>query len=208
MIRFTKAHIEFEPEWEKCYYFLSRLQKPTSFLLNWLLSDRHVLIESLKILFNTLNELDDLQELLSMKQLTYKNKVYEIISYDILVKQVSLHAHFTRLFANVYMLCSKFEPIFASVNANLISNKNLIFTLVEPSIRAFVLFAQASKCGLWKRNGSAFMNQIYLYNNIMFRNEFLDKDILCMQMGSILLDSDEFLIILLERFKIFNYLTK
>lgn len=187
---------------------MSRLQKPTNFLLDYLISDRHILIESLKILFNTLNDLDDIQELLSMKRLNYSNKVYEMISYDILVKQVSLHAHFTRFFANIYVLCSKFEPIYASVNSNLVSNKNLIFTLIEPSIRAFALYAQASKCGLWKRNGSAFLNQVYLYNNIMFRNEFLDRDILCMQVGSILLEPDEFLIILLERFKLFNYLTK
>lgn len=149
MIRFTKAHIEFEPEWEKCYYFLSRLQKPTTFLLEWLTSDRHILIESIKLLLNTLNELADMQELLSMKQIKYSNKLYEIISYDILVKQVSLHAHFTRFFANAYALCTQFEPIYASVNASLVNNKSLIFTFLEPSIRAFILFAQSSKCGLW-----------------------------------------------------------
>lgn len=205
----TKAHIEFEPEWEKCYYFLSRLQKPTSFLLEWLTSDNHILVESLKILFNTLTELDDIKELLEMKQITYNNHIYDIISYDILVKKVSLHAHFTRFFANVCALCTQFESIYSQINTNLMSNKSLIFNLIEPSIRAFALYAQASKCGLWKRNGSAFLNQVYLYNNLMFRNEFLDKDILCMQLaaGSNLIDINEFMIILLDRFNLLDYLT-
>jgi len=159
-------------------------------------------------LFSILTELEEMHELVSMKELTYRNHVYEILSYDILVKKVSLHAHFTRFFANAYALCTQYEPIYAKINASLITNKSLVRTLIEPSIRAFSLFVQAGKCGLWKRNGSAFHNQVYLYNNIMFRNEFLDRDILCMQIGAILLDSDEFLIVLLERFNLFSYLTK
>lgn len=149
-----------------------------------------------------------MHELVSMKQLVYNNHVYELINYDILVKQVSLHAHFTRFFANAYALCTQFEPIYAKINETLTSNKSLLRALVEPSIRAFCLFVQAGKCGLWKRNGSAFHNQVYLYNNIMFRNEFLDRDILCMQIGAILFDSNEFLVILLERFGLFYYLTE
>ena len=54
VIRLTKNHIEYEPEWEKSYFFLSRLQKPLSLLIEWCSIEKPIFNETIKILLEAL----------------------------------------------------------------------------------------------------------------------------------------------------------
>ena len=65
--------------------------------------------------------------------------------------------------------------------------------LMEHPLRVIVMVAQ-SYAGLWKRNGYALLNQIYLYQNVRCRGEMYDRDIQCLQICASLLDPNEFLI--------------
>ncbi|KAL1114922.1 hypothetical protein AAG570_007745 [Ranatra chinensis] len=59
--------------------------------------------------------------------------------------------------------------------------------------------------GMWRRNGYSLSNQIYLYHNVKCRGEMLDKDIVLLQVGASLIESNEFLIHVLNKFNLINW---
>jgi len=213
VVRHTRSHVEYEPEWEKSYFFLSRLQKPLTLLIDWCASEKEIFAESVKCLFN--------EEFLAMimpgvgrfRQIAG----YRTIEYDVLREKVSLHAHYTRFVCVCIAQLSRFSKDGSGGEADLRKyfsdvvgvelSEDLVLAMVEPSMRANVLYSQ-SNCGVWKKNGVSLLNQVYLYHNIMFRNEFLDRDVLSLQLGAALLQPDQFLVNLLNRFDLFEYLIK
>lgn len=58
---------------------------------------------------------------------------------------------------------------------------------------------------MWRRNGYSLLNQLYLYHSVRCRTEMLDRDIVMLQIGATLIQSDEFLIHLLNKFNLLNW---
>lgn len=54
--------------------------------------------------------------------------------------------------------------------------------------------------GMWRRNGYSILNQLYFYHNVRCRTEMLDRDIIMLQIGASLIESDEFLIHIINKF--------
>lgn len=136
---------------------------------------------------------------------------YDIPTYDVLKNEVSLHPHLTRFIVTILAQLNRIDEsnleIFFQKTLPSKNIRKTLIALIEPSVRAYVLYSQVN-CGLWKRNGIALLNQAYLYHNLMFRNEFLDKDLLCFQLAASQLDPNLILINLLNKFKLDDYLTK
>lgn len=59
--------------------------------------------------------------------------------------------------------------------------------------------------GMWRRNGYSLLNQLYFYHNVKCRSEMLDRDIVLLQTGASLIESNEFLIHLLNKFNLMNW---
>lgn len=59
--------------------------------------------------------------------------------------------------------------------------------------------------GMWRRNGYSLLNQLYFYHNVKCRSEMLDRDIVLLQIGASLIESNEFLIHLLNKFNLINW---
>ena len=59
--------------------------------------------------------------------------------------------------------------------------------------------------GMWRRNGYSLLNQLYFYHNVKCRSEMLDRDIVVLQIGAALIESNEFLIHLLNKFNLMNW---
>lgn len=59
--------------------------------------------------------------------------------------------------------------------------------------------------GMWRRNGYSLINQLYFYHSVKCRSEMFDRDIIMLQIGSCLIQSDEFLIHLLYKFNLINW---
>lgn len=53
---------------------------------------------------------------------------------------------------------------------------------------------------MWRRNGYSILNQLYFYHNVRCRTEMLDRDIIMLQIGASLIESDEFLIHIINKF--------
>ena len=59
--------------------------------------------------------------------------------------------------------------------------------------------------GMWRRNGFSLINQIYFYHNVRCRQEMLDRDVMLLQIVATLIDSNEFLVHILNRFNLMNW---
>jgi E3 ubiquitin-protein ligase UBR2 len=174
VVRYTQQHIEFEPEWESSFNLVIKLQKSISALVDWCTSDKAVYIECYKYLLNAIHQLESIEAHFNY---TYEKKkfhgqTYEIIDYDLLKKEVSIHAPLNRLFSSIYSYLGKFNLNFNTIGNQLQSSqvnplsslkydlpKQKMINLVEPSIRALTLVSQTS-AGLWKRNGFSLSSQV------------------------------------------------
>ncbi|CAF1066177.1 unnamed protein product, partial [Didymodactylos carnosus] len=78
-----------------------------------------------------------------------------------------------------------------------------IVKINEP-LRIQVLSAQHA-AGIWRRNGYSLSNQLYFYSNIKCRKEMYDRDILALQIGASLTPPDVYLIQLLYKFGLLEW---
>jgi hypothetical protein len=121
---------------------------------------------------------------------------------------VSIHAPLTRLLAALNAKLSAYSTTIADIISSRLPKDSVkLSALIEPALRAQVLVAQTN-AGLWKRNGYSLLSQVYFYNNIRCRVEMFDRDILALQMGAALMEPNEFLATLLNRFKLVDFWVK
>ncbi|CAG0889985.1 unnamed protein product [Darwinula stevensoni] len=111
---------------------------------------------------------------------------------------VSVHLPLSRIFAGMVLEMPNFDLSFNSQEFE-IKNKPSLVALMEPCLRTEVLIAQVH-AGMWRRNGFSLMNQVYFYQNVRCRREMLDRDIFLLQWASTLMDKNEFLIHILNKF--------
>jgi E3 ubiquitin-protein ligase UBR2 len=219
--RYTQQHIEFENDWESILNLLIRVQKFISPLIDWCSSDQRVFIECYKYLLNAIHQSETTDSLFQFEyeKRKFNGTQYEVINFPIMKKEVSMHVPLTRLFAAVYLQTQKFGLNFESIKRLIVestSSSNPLSTmkhetpcskmiaLIEPSIRVLVLACQ-TEVGLWKRNGYSLQSQIYFYKNNKFRHEMFERDVLCMQIGASVMNSNEFLIDLLVHYNLYDF---
>lgn len=58
---------------------------------------------------------------------------------------------------------------------------------------------------MWRRNGMSVSNQTYFYRNVRCRQEMFDRDVLALQVAGALMDSNDFLITLLNKFSLMSW---
>lgn len=123
--------------------------------------------------------------------------------YDVASEPVSVHLPLTRFFAGLYVYLEQYGLEFVSPEF-LVPDKPVPEILMEPSLRTQVLLAQVH-AGMWKRNGYSLLNQLYFYQNVRCRTDMMDKDIISLQIGASLIEANEFLLHVLNRFDLFQW---
>lgn len=58
---------------------------------------------------------------------------------------------------------------------------------------------------MWKRNGYSLLNQLYFYQNVRCRTDMMDKDVVALQIGASLIEANEFLLHVINRFDLFQW---
>ncbi|XP_061173944.1 E3 ubiquitin-protein ligase UBR2-like isoform X1 [Saccostrea echinata] len=193
--RQTGMHLEYEPEWEGAFNLQMRVDDVIASFTEWCSTDRTVFIEAYKKAAQMLLECRDTTQ--KSEQQTVCGHTVKCIKYDVQSQPVSIHLPLTRYLAGLLVNMGKFDLQFGCPE---LSVKNLDpVRMIEPPLRVQVMIAQ-SQAGLWRRNGYALLNQIYFYHNVKCRQEMYDKDIMMLQIGASVLESNEFLIHLLNRY--------
>ena len=201
--REVAQHVEYEPEWEPVFLLHMRVASIMTLIIDWCASDAVVLVQACRFLLLKLAE----PKLLFPREPV--RRVYSLagheancIVYDVSEESVSLHLPMSRLLAGLYLHLEKYNKTLSDVRSA--SATLTVEEMIEHVMRLQVLIAQVH-AGMWRRNGYALVTQIGLYNGSKCRTEMLDRDIVLLQMGASLLDSDQFLIQLLNKFNLLNW---
>lgn len=125
--------------------------------------------------------------------------------YDVSSKHVSIHLPLSRFFAGLYLHLQKYDLCFDNVCVASSGQRSPIpEQIIEPVLCTQTMIAQVHS-GLWRRNGYSILNQLYFYRNVKCRGEMLDRDIVVLQIGASLIESNEFLIHVLNKFNLISW---
>ncbi|XP_045481079.1 E3 ubiquitin-protein ligase UBR1 [Harmonia axyridis] len=196
-------HMEYEPEWESAFNLHIKLSYCITLILTWCGSDKIVLVKAYRAILRCLHENPcwDPNEPLEVRELADHST--SCIHYDISTKKVSIHQPLTRFLAGLHLYLEKYDLTFDGSQFQGV-NKPTPVELIEPIIRTQVLVAQVH-AGMWRRNGYGLLNQLFFYQNVKFRTEMYDRDINALQIGASLIESNEFLIHILNKYNLVNW---
>lgn len=196
-------HMEYEPEWESAFNLHIKLAPVITQMLKWCGTDRVVLIKAYRATLKKLivnagfdpNQIGEVRELADHSA--------SCIQFDVSSQPVSIHLPLSRFLAGLHLHLEKFGLHFDSSEFQL-PGKHTPEQIIEPVLRTQVMISQVH-AGMWRRNGYSLLNQIYFYHNVKCRSEMLDRDIVLLQIGASLIESNEFLIHVLNKFNLINW---
>ncbi|KAJ8865906.1 hypothetical protein PR048_033429 [Dryococelus australis] len=196
-------HMEYEPEWESAFNLHIKLSHVITLALEWCGTDRVVLIKAYRATLKKLYENPgiDMAHGLDVRELA--DHTVSCLQYDVSLQPISIHLPLSRFLAGLHVHMEKFGLNFCSSEFQNIP-KPTPEQLIEPVLRTHVMIAQVH-AGMWRRNGYSLLNQLYFYHNVKCRSEMLDRDIVLLQIGAALIESNEFLIHMLNKFNLLNW---
>lgn len=199
--RQTGQHMDYEPEWECAFNLHIKLASTISQVIEWAASDVKLLRKLYKMTVRALvnNVFIIGNEKVEPKKVA--GHVAQCLMYDVSVRPVSIHLPLSRFYAGIYLNLGDHDMTYDSLQADT-EALNLKLTpreIIEPVLCTQAMIAQVAS-GMWRRNGYSLLHQLYFYRNVRCRVEMLDRDIVCLQIGASLMESNEFLIHVLNKF--------
>ncbi|XP_048517590.1 E3 ubiquitin-protein ligase UBR2 isoform X2 [Dendroctonus ponderosae] len=195
-------HMEYEPEWESGFNLHIKVARSITHIIAWCATDKVVLVKAYRLLLRSLQENPCYDPLEAGKARELADHSTACLHYDVSSKPISIHLPVTRLLAALHLHLEKYGLHFDSPEFQLA--KPTPVQIIEPVLRTQVMIAQVHT-GMWRRNGYALLNTLYFYHNVKCRTEMLDRDITLLQIGASLIESNEFLIHLLNKFNLISW---
>ncbi|XP_054260913.1 E3 ubiquitin-protein ligase UBR2 isoform X2 [Macrosteles quadrilineatus] len=196
-------HMEYEPEWESAFNLHIKLAPVITLILKWCGSDRVVLIKAYRATLKKLYENPSFNPSSVGEVRELADHSASCLQYDVSSQPVSIHLPLSRFLAGLHLHLEKFGLHFDSPEFQ-IPTKQTPEQIIEPVLRTQVMISQVH-AGMWRRNGYSLLNQLYFYHNVKCRGEMLDKDVVLLQIGASLIESNEFLIHLLNKYNLINW---
>ncbi|CAL7936397.1 unnamed protein product [Xylocopa violacea] len=202
VVRCVGQHIEYEPEWESAFNLHIRLSPVISLALQWCGSDQIVLIKAFRLVLRKIYEHPGFKIGQSQTRELADHSA-TCFQYDVSSEPVSIHLPLSRFLAGLFPYLEMHDLHFQCAE---FSNhtKPTLEQIIEPVLATQVMIAQVHN-GMWKRNGYSLLNQLYFYHNVKCRSEMLDRDIVLLQAGASLIESNEFLIHVLNKFDLLQW---
>ncbi|CAF1204742.1 unnamed protein product [Rotaria sordida] len=207
-------HVEFDPEWETAFNLVIKIQSIISSILDWCAQDKELLLgayEATGLALAEIQKTSDISHLIkdknnsSIVKTTVNDLKVDCYAYDVAKDPISVHIPVVRLFVALHIHLQKYTNTATTFNNLCEKLKIYPCFIYEEALRIQVLGAQ-HVAGLWKRNGYSLSNQIYYYSNIKCRKEMYDRDILALQVGASLTPSDTYLIQLMHKFNLLEWI--
>ena len=198
-------HVEYELEWEAGFNIYVKLAPIYGLIVNWCKTDRIVYIKTLRLIFKKLHEDSDApgkhHKYSDVTVDTQSGKtVTSCLDYQVSSKPISFHQPLTRLVAALAVHMGEFGLDY-DANEFDIPEKPSPMAMMEPSLRLAVVVSQVCS-GLWRRNGYSVVEQIRVYHDSRCRKEMQDRDMLMMQFGASLMNPDDYIVHLLNKFQL------
>ncbi|XP_076675682.1 ubr1 ubiquitin ligase [Andrena cerasifolii] len=202
VLRQVGQHMEYEPEWESAFNLHVKLSPVISLALEWCGSDRIVLIKAFRLVLRKLYEQPG-HEIGPTQVRELADHSATCLQYDVSSEPVSIHLPLSRFLAGLFLYLEKHNLHFQCAEF-INQTKPTPEQIIEPVLAAQVMISQAH-AGMWRRNGYSLLNQLYFYHNVKCRSEMLDRDIVLLQAGASLIESNEFLIHVLNKFNLLHW---
>lgn len=196
-------HMEFEPEWESAFTLHIKLSHLITLIIDWCSSDEKVLVKVYKMLLSALSENKFIVSQTEKEVKELADHSTTCLVYDVSTKPVSIHLPLTRFLAGLLVHFGKYNLTFDTVTTQTY-DKPTPEEIIEPVLCTRTMVSQVH-AGMWRRNGYSILNQIYFYRNVKCRSEMLDRDIIILQIGASLIESNEFMIHVMNKFNLITW---
>ncbi|XP_062536364.1 E3 ubiquitin-protein ligase UBR1 [Armigeres subalbatus] len=193
-------HMEYEPEWETAFTLHLKLSHLITLVLEWCSTDKVVLVKVYRMLLAALTEIKFIVSEAKVEVRELADHSASCLMYDVSAKPVSIHLPLTRFMAGLYVHFEKFDLTFDTAA----SDKPTPEQIIEPVLSTRTMISQVY-AGMWRRNGYSLLNQLYFYRNVKCRYEMLDRDVVILQIGASLVESNEYLIHVLSKFNLIEW---
>ncbi|XP_034490388.1 E3 ubiquitin-protein ligase UBR1 isoform X2 [Drosophila innubila] len=194
-------HMDYEPEWECAFNLHIKLASTISQVIEWAASDVKLLRKLYKMTVRSLVTNNFIVGSEKVEPKTVAGHVANCLIYDVSLRPVSIHLPLSRFYAGIYLHLGTHDLTYDGLQAET-EALNIKLTpreIIEPVLCTQAMIAQVA-AGMWRRNGYSLLHQLYFYRNVRCRVEMLDRDIVCLQIGASLMESNEFLIHMLNKF--------
>ncbi|XP_078593152.1 E3 ubiquitin-protein ligase UBR2-like isoform X14 [Branchiostoma floridae x Branchiostoma japonicum] len=198
-------HIEMEPEWESAFNLQIKLAPAVAMMAGWCATDKMVLIDAFRIVVKALLEIRGTADTVKMCKRRVCDQEAIVVDYTVSREPVSIHLPICRLLAGLYLQLGKHGLTFNSPELYGPLQPPSAMDLLEQPLRTLVMIAQVH-AEMWKRNGYSLFHQVYYYHNVRCRAEMQDKDIIMLQVACAQMDPNQFLIALLNKFELMNWI--
>ncbi|XP_007891421.1 E3 ubiquitin-protein ligase UBR1 isoform X2 [Callorhinchus milii] len=200
-------HVEIEPDWEPAFTVQMFLKFILLMMQEWCASDEQVLLRAYKECHSVLSQCsNELIHCNTKKQSATLNLCGHSVSCVVSREPISIHLPLSRLLAGLHAHLSRSGAI-DKLEQYVPSLKFEVEKLMEYPLRCLVLVSQVS-ADMWRRNGFSLVNQVFCYRSAKWREEMFDKDIVMLQIGASLMDPNHFLMLVLNKFELFEDFTK
>ncbi|XP_001354328.3 E3 ubiquitin-protein ligase UBR1 [Drosophila pseudoobscura] len=204
--RQTGQHMDYEPEWECAFNLHIKLATTISQVIEWASTDKTLLHKLYKMTVRALVSNNFIVGGEEAEAKSVAGHVANCLIYDVSVRPVSIHLPLTRFYAGIYLHLGthdlSYDCLVAETEA--LNIKMTPREIIEPVLCTHAMIAQVA-AGMWRRNGYSLLHQLYFYKNVRCRVEMLDRDIVCLQIGASLMESNEFLIHALNKFNLIGW---
>ncbi|XP_026318050.1 E3 ubiquitin-protein ligase UBR1 [Hyposmocoma kahamanoa] len=202
VIRQVGQHMEYEPEWESAFNLHVKLAHSITLSLEWCASERALIASAYRMALRRHSDIYTNQPRV-VRELG--NQSASVIPYDVSVEPVSIHRPLSRYIAGLHLHLHQHGLSYHSREFDRPDKpKPSPEELIEPVLQTMAMIAQVH-AGMWRRNGFALLNQLYFYHNVKCRAEMLDRDIVMLQIGASLIESNEFIIHVLNKFNLLHW---
>ncbi|KAM4013622.1 E3 ubiquitin-protein ligase UBR1 isoform 1-T1 [Anomaloglossus baeobatrachus] len=204
--RMIGQHVEREADWEAAVAMHMQLKHVLRLIQEWCASNEDVLRATYKHCHHRVLE--------CIKPVTAEEKTlvqmcgHSYYSYPFKVSRdpVSIHLPLSRLLAGLHSQMSK-TGLLTSLPELIPPDDFHVEMLIESSLQCLVFTGQVF-AEMWKRNGLSIVSQVFYYKDVKCREEMFDKDIVMLQLGASIMDPNDFLLLLLDRYELVEALSK
>jgi len=183
-------------QWEVVFNLQIKLNPLITNILIWCQSDNIILKKVYSIVLKEIWRNSTNYKLRFKKIFGYNVKC---VIYDTQKNPVSMHCPLYRFFVGLHLCLDHCNQ--RTLEFREWQSPELI---IEPVLRVLILKSQLNG-GVIKRNIYSVKNQIYLYYSSKCRLHMSDKDIILLQIAASLMDSNEFLIHMLNKFNLYEW---
>ncbi|CAG5053999.1 unnamed protein product [Parnassius apollo] len=202
VVRQRGQHMEYEPEWESAFNLHVKLAHSITLALEWCSAERALLASAYRM---ALRRHADTCAHAQHQLRELGNQSALVIPYDVSSEPVSIHRPLSRFIAGLHLQLQRHGLSYHSREFDRHERpKPTPEELIEPVLCTMAMIAQVH-AGMWRRNGYALLNQLYFYHNVKCRSEMLDRDVVMLQIGASLIESNEFIIHVLNKFNLLEW---